>query len=412
MKILLRLKWVIAFICILFTCKAQEYDLTVIGRVHNADGLCRIPITLIDMLKDELKINHISPFHFPTTFQDLNDSVKKVLLNPDKKPGKVSLLVDGLWSTNSATYSFVPDSHIKIAYSMFESNSIPPMWVKILNQHFDAVVVPDSFLVDTYRTSGVTIPIFLLPICLNLDAFLSHEEISRPRYPFVFGCTASGLHHKNQILLIQAFAEEFGNSPDIALRLSCRGVNPEVLNSWKDLVKKYGCTNIFFNVGILNNDQYVENMASLDCYVNISKGEGFSIGPREALALEIPCILTNNSAQKTICRSGLVKAIESEISEPPSSDYHFFGENIGTFSNCHLEDVKEALQTVYYHYDTYRDLARMGPNWTAQYQMQNLKSKYLNLIKPKKVILGTKNEITNDYLMTSSEKLYLKYAGL
>lgn len=392
-----------------FACCSQEYDLTIVGRVINADGLCRIPITLIDMLKDDLNINHIQTYGEINT-SDVKDEVKKVLCNPDKTPGKISLLVDGLWAIDYPTYTFVPESKIKIAYSMWESNRIPQKWVRILNQNFDAVVVPDSFLIDCYKDSGVTIPIFELPLCLYLDDFLTKPQPSRPRSPFVFGCTASGAPHKNQILLIQAFAEEFGDSNDVVLRLSSRGVFPEILNSWNQLIQTYSCSNIFINISVMNNTQYIDSMSSLDCYVNISMGEGFSIGPREALALGIPCILSNNSAQKTICRNGLVRSVLSEIPESPSAEYSPFGnENIGTFFNCKLEDVKHALRDVYNYYDIYLEQAKKGPEWVLQYSMENLKAKYQNLIKPKCVILGSKNEITDDYLMTSSEELYNKF---
>lgn len=406
-------KFLILFICILFSCNGQEYDLTVVGRVINADGLCRIPISLIDMLKEDLKINHISPFDSVLTTNDVKEGVKAILYDTDKMSGKVSILVDILWLINYPIYTCVPESKIKIAYSMWESNRIPSTWVQILNQHFDAVVVPDSFLIDSYRDSGVTIPIFELPLCLYLEDFLAMPQPSRPRASFVFGCAASGVHHKNQTLLIQAFAEEFGNSDNVVLRLSSRWIFPEVLKSWNELIQKYNSSNIYFNIGILDNSQYIENMASLDCYVNISKGEGFSVGPREALALGIPCILSNNSAQKTICRTGFVRSVLSEIPEPPSFEYTscFGNENIGTFSNCRLEDVKDALRDVYNYYNIYLKQAKMGSEWASQFSLQRLKAKYLNLIKPKLVILGNKNEITDDYLLTSSEKLYNKYIG-
>ena len=279
MKILLTS--IVYFFGVLFSCHctAEEYDLTIVGRVQNADGLCRIPISFIDMLKDDLKINHIPPFHYAINTYDVKDDVKAILCNPDKTPGAVSILVDGLWSINYPTYSFVPESHIKIAYSMWESNQIPQTWVQVLNQYFDAVVVPDSFVFNTYQESGVTIPIFELPLCLQLDDFLAKPKPSRPHSPFVFGCTATACQNKNQALLIQAFAEEFGNTEDVILRLSSRYAIPPPSGSWEKLIQSYGCSNIFLSVGIMDNAQYLENMASFDCYVNISKGEGFSDRP-------------------------------------------------------------------------------------------------------------------------------------
>lgn len=412
MKKSLKLRLIQLFFFLFFYCEAKEYDLTLIGRVVNADGLCRIPITLIDILHNDLAINHIQPFNQPINAQEIKDEVKEVLFNPDKTPGNVSLIVDGLWSNVNSTYVYVPESRIKISYSMFESDRIPAMWVEILNNYFDAVVVPDSFLKETYFLSGVKIPIFVLPICLDLNEFLNKKRANRPRNPFTFGCTASGVPHKNQLMLIQAFIEEFGNTPEVTLRLTCRGITHEIYHAWHNLIQDYGCTNIQFNIGALDNNQYLEFMDSLDCYVNISKGEGFSIGPREALALGIPSILTNNSAQKTICSNGLVRQVTSDIAELPPSEYSFFGDNIGLFYNCKLEDVKDALRDVYENYDIYLEYSKNGPDWAAQYCASNLKDKYLNLIKPKKVIFGKTNEITDEYLMTTSQKLYNKYIEL
>ena len=59
--------------------------------------------------------------------------------------------------------------------------------------------------------------------------------------------------------------------------------------------------------------KYIEFISTFDCYVNLSKGEGFSIPPRESLALGIPCIISDNTAHKTICDSGLVLPVTSKI---------------------------------------------------------------------------------------------------
>lgn len=392
---------------------AIEYDLTIVGRVGVADGLNRIPITLIDMLKEDLRINHVDLYE-QVDIREVRPEIRDILLNTDKTPGNVSLLVDGLWSIGNPAYTFVPESHLKIAYSMLETDGIPSRWVQILNHYFDAVVVPDSYVLEAYKNSGVTIPLFELPLCLYLDEFLNRPQILRPRFPFVFGCNASGVPRKNQSLLIQAFAEEFGNCDDVILKISSRWVLPEILASWNKLIQDYKCKNIILEINALDNSQYIENMSTFDCYVNISKGEGFSIGPREALAMKMPCILSNNSAQKAICRTGLVRLVPAEIPEPPCQLYvSFFGnENFGSYYNCKLDDVKEALRDVYNNYDLYLESSKNGPKWASQYRLQKMKAKYLNLIKPKVVLLGNKNEITDDYLMTTSEALYNKYSDL
>ena len=67
---------------------------------------------------------------------------------------------------------------------------------------------------------------------------------------------------------------------------------------------------------------------------------------------------------------------------------------------------------MYNNYSQYLLKARKARKWVKQYRWQNLKQQYLNLVKPREVILGNQNIITNEYLMTNSKKLYYKYKGL
>ena len=159
----------------------------------------------------------------------------------------------------------------------------------------------------------------------------------------------------------------------------------------------------------LTDKGFKELFKTFDCYVLISKGEGFSISPREALALGKPCIISNNTAHKTICNTGHVYAVPSELIEPAIDP------GVGACGNrfnCSIKDVRKALREVYTNYQEYVEKALGGREWVKDYLWENLKLRFLNLIKPKKVVLGNHNEITDDYLMTDSKKLYAKYSQL
>lgn len=387
--------------------QAWSYDLTVVGTVKQADGIGRQTIGLIDLLKDDLKINFISSWH-PINVQDVNLEVQKILFHPDKTPGSVCILEDPLWFSKKPFYKSVPASKIKIAYSMLEGSEIPKKWTQILNQHFDAVVVPDPFLIEVYQNCGVKIPIFELPLGIDIDDFLQRPAKVRPHMPFIFGNSLSSNARKNHLLLIRAFAEEFGNSPQIMLKLNSRDTYGTFAEGQK-LIQSLGVSNIVWSYEVLEQKKYIDFVDSLDCYINISKGEGFSICPREALALGMPCILSNNTAQKTICASGLVKTIHCPIMEAALYGQVFNHQQVGLFANCTLDDVKAALRDVYVHYDYYWQNAQKGPEWVQKYRGKNLKMRYLNLIKPRIVILGEENKITDEYLMTNSKALYKKY---
>lgn len=179
---------------------------------------------------------------------------------------------------------------------------------------------------------------------------------------------------------------------------------------YRELIQSLNVSNIIFTHEVLDKSQYLDFIDSFDCFINIAKGEGFSLCPREALALRIPCIISRNSAQITICDTGLVREVPSLIPEP-ATYWGLFGKNkiMGNFYTCDKEDVKAAMFDVYGNYSFYQQKAEAGPQWVSQYSWGNLKNKCLNLIKPKNVCLGNKNIITDEYLMTDSPKLYKKY---
>jgi glycosyltransferase involved in cell wall biosynthesis len=402
---LLRSLWCSVLMLPLFA----RYDVTVVGPLLYADGLGRLSIGLMEHLKDELSFNFISTGI--VNFKDVSYDVQRIVWNHDKTPGNVSILFNPLWSVWGTAADKVPNSHIKLAYSMIESNAIPQRWVDILNKQFDAVVVPDKFLVDVYTKSGVKIPIFVLPHGVYLDEFLSVSPKKCPNRPFTFGMSAGfNSSHKNHELLIDAFVQEFKHDPNIRLRVHGRCGNSVLQEHIQNKVRNLNHRNVEFINKSFSRAEYREFMASLDCYVLLSKGEGYSVTPREALAMGIPCIISDTTAHKTICETGLVRAVRTPVAK--LAHYIPFKTYCGYNFSCTVEDACKALREVYKNYPVYLEKAEQGREWVKQYLYPNLKNRYLSLLKPKQVVLDTYNSIEKDCLVTNSKKLYEKYLAI
>lgn len=384
-------------------------DLTIVGQAIFAESMARLSIGLIDSLKDELKINFIPTRSNKSSInlKEIPKEVQSIILNHDKSPGKVALLLDGLWYTYTSPYKDLPNSLIKIAYSMTEADTIPPLWVEILNNNFDAVAVPDAYYENVYTKCGVKIPIFVLPHPMYLEDFLKEPLKAKSSTPFNFGVSAALWPRKNQDTLIEAFAQEFGSDPNVCLKIHARTYHLKYKQKIEKLINKHGLKNVNLIRKIYNKAEYLNFLKSLDCYIAISKAEGFSLTPREAIALGLPCIVSNNTAQKTICESRYVLPVNSEIEED-ACDLGF-DKAYGSFFNCEIADVRYALREIYTNYTQYLNRSPYSREWVKQYSYSNLKNKYLNLIKPKKVILGSLNMITDEYLMTNDQSLYDKY---
>ena len=400
-------------VCLIALCTltSQCYDVTLVtSSLSFANGIERVPIMVADLLGDTISINIL-----PDTLiepRDLPPKVKQLTaLHAKQVAGDIALFFDPLWYPGRDLYQRVPlQSPIKIAYTMLESTAIPYQWTRILNNFFDAAVVPDPWLLDVYRNSGVRIPLFVLPIGLYLEDFLKVALKTKPRKPFTFGVSAAAVPGKNQQTLIDTFLQEFGDSCLVRLRIHSRAGN--LLEELRAYVESLNVKNVEFIGKPLSQAEYVTFMASLDCYVLLSEGEGFSITPREALVCGgTPCILSDNTAHTTICKTGFVKAIPSTRRE--KAYYHVFDDFVGYKFHCNIKDVRKALRDVYQNYPSYFKKALQGREWVKQrYEYNGRKQEYLTLVNPLKVRLGNSNSLNGGCLTTTSQLLYSKYLGI
>lgn len=388
-------------------------DLTIVGFFEPEDGIGKVAINILETLGPQISTNLVATDSRPTYLSKdvATPSALAALINTDQEAGRVALLTDLIWDLGRKSADKVPKkSNVKLAYSMLESTQIPTMWVKILNEVFDAVVVPDKYLVKVYQDSGVAIPIFILPIPMVLSSYFSRPVHSNHRSkPFIFGDASA---NKNPKILIKAFAKAFGNRPDVQLYM--RASKIKNLEKIQKMVKNSGLKNVTIEQGKISLNEYLERLVTFNCYINLSQGEGFSFIPRECLALGIPVIITNNTASTTICESGFVRAVPS-LKKIPSTKYHLaFGEQCGEQFDCEVKDVVKAMRDVYKNYSEYCQKALLGREWVKQYDVNNgsLQKLYQTLIRPTYVILGDKNLITEDCLITNSISLYQKYMSI
>ena len=386
-----------------------QADVAIYGPIVMADGIGRQTVELARVLGKKHKVQIFSR-HVDKT--DMPLSIKKMLKTKYSKPARVAIVEESLWAPGLPLNRFFPrvacKDQIRYAYSMLESTGIVPEWVLMINLYFDAVIVPDPFLVDAYQKSGVTVPVFCIPLGIDIDAFLK-APLKEPKTkgPLVFASLGSGIERKNHKMAIQAFAKALGNNENARLYVNCRSAEPDVREELINEVIKQNCSNIKYTEVCLRKDAYLKFFSSVDCLLSFSKGEGFAIQPREAMALGVPVIITDNTAQTTVCKSGLAKVIPTAIPEPR----YYFGRRIndGEQFDCSLDECVAAIQDVYFNYAQYASKGPMMRKWASNYNYKNLWTYYESLVAPKKVVFGDVNEVTADCIITDSKVLYDKY---
>ncbi len=389
-----RKKFIFLFFAVCAPLLSSEPGVLILRSSQLVDGLNKQGMWLEKYLPKSIRSKSIDRFDYQITKSDENENV--IFLTSLVFPYK----------TRSAHSS---RRGIRCLQSMFEASKIPKKWVERMNREFDFVTVPNEFCLEVYTKCGVKIPIFVLTMGSFLENWLDETTQIQRQKPFVF--IASGhlwTPAKNHDLLIKAFIEAFGDSDEVLLKIQVRAGGRERA---EELIAKYNLDhrkNIEFHYGDINEQEYKDLVLSANCLVNISAGEGFSITPREALAVGMPAIVTNNSAQSDICRTGFVRSVECEEIIP--ANYPMYpGENLGVQWNPSQVAVKEALIDMFCNYERYLDLAAQARPWIAEQAAPLLAPKWTTLLHPKMIVLGDKNEVTDRCLKTSSRELYVKY---
>jgi hypothetical protein len=385
----------------------------IVGRINATTGIGMTTLGFLQNLVDRGAVRLLNTRPQDSDGADIPDRLLHGVHEPDpRSPGDVSIYTDVLWNGQSDRgYEKVPPSHVRMAYTMFDSDRVPEEWVRILNEHFDAAVVPDRNLVAAYLQSGVHVPVFVLPMAIfNLDDFLRQPLKKKRNFRFVFGCVASYSQRKNLETLIDAFADAFGNRPEEAMLRIHSDLNFEKYFERNILTRigRHKISNIVATCSTIGRKEYIKLFRSFDAYVQVSKGEGFSLTPREALALGLPTILSLIPVHKTICETGLVRAVPANVREPAFYE-SIDGRVIGSQMGCRTEDVKNALFGVYNEYDHELAKAPERRAWAAQYAGTALRDKYLSLMFPAAVGLSDEDAIGDRKIHTTSLSLARKY---
>lgn len=194
----------------------------------------------------------------------------------------------------------------KVGFTMLEADGLPSEWVKQCNQ-MDEVWVPSSFNKDSFAKAGVKVPIYVMPLGVDVDHFNPEINPRRLSAKFSFLSVFEWSERKGQELLIRAFKEEFTYLDDAVLIMKV--FNPDIRNNIELELANLGVRADDENIIILlGADVPYYQLGSLyrgaDCFVLPTRGEGWGMPIMEAMACGIPVIATNWSAQCDFLNDG------------------------------------------------------------------------------------------------------------
>jgi len=245
-------------------------------------------------------------------------------------------------------------------WTVFEGTLIHDSWVKRLNC-FEKIFTTHKFLKKSYETSGVTTSIDIVP--QGFKRLMRTKSINKQSKLLKLGMFGFIQHRKNCVNLIDAVEDLI--AAGFSIELNILFTYQRTLEQIEELLEKYK-ENPYINLNFENqitDDELAEWYSTLDVYIYPSKGEGWSMTPRESMYMGIPTIVSDIPVHDSLVESGFCTVIENDGWE--EAYYEFFKEKCGQWNKIPKENIKKSIIDVYNNYDEKLKLAEEGSKWIS-----------------------------------------------
>jgi len=265
-------------------------------------------------------------------------------------------------------------ANINFIYTTFESDRLPPFWVRSINKYYNYCIVPHEEIRTVFLNSGVKIPVFIVHQGFHRfkRGFRRHSSIE----PFTVGFLGVPVNRKN-LLKLYAACRLLKKSEIPELRLAIHAASKYEFLDMKRFGEMKDDPFVIWTSGRYDNDQIADWYHSISCYVYPSSGEGWSFTPRESLYLGVPTVLSDIPVHKELVESGFCRTIQSRDKERANFDGCYFGQ----WATITEDEIAAAILAVYKNYPYYSTQAQKGAEWIeGKWENEGMRQELLNLI--------------------------------
>lgn len=208
----------------------------------------------------------------------------------------------------------LPERRYRIIWTMMETQGVHPDMVRLINSRFHELWTCSQWNAGTFRASGVTLPIRVVPLGVNPLVYrrsrarrydlpecllLSRGGKGLREVPrgFVFISVGIPSLRKGFDLLTAAFEDAFSGKDDVSLicAVTHSSSNVESLAPCRKMKSR-----IYALEGSFDDHELAEIYSASNAYVTCSRGEGWNLPVCEAAACGLPVIAPRNTTHEEV----------------------------------------------------------------------------------------------------------------
>lgn len=252
-------------------------------------------------------------FSWKFTMLSLYNEIKKhnsnVVLEPENNKyisDLSDMVISFTWPLDIPT---IPGNN-KFIIFVWETTSISPQWINIINNSPCKLLVPSNFSLNILKNNGVIEDrLIYFPFGVDTSVFYKdrNKKIKFSNKKFIFGNVSSNHSRKGIIELVKSYLSEFSSKDDTCLVIKTSGKkdNHNSINVMKEIfyLKSKYINPPEIKIITKNIDMIQDFYNSIDVFVSATKTEGFFYPALEAMACEVPIICTGYGGQMDFLNS-------------------------------------------------------------------------------------------------------------
>jgi glycosyltransferase involved in cell wall biosynthesis len=245
--------------------------------------------------------------------------------------------------------------------SMFEARPLPTDWAGVLNR-CAAIWTPATWNVEVYRESGVTRPMVVAGFGVNERYFHPMTRADGDDHVYTFLWAGASLGNgvdlgdrKGGEMVVQAFRKL--DLPDARLVLKA--------GPGSAVKRVGGDPRIALMAYALPEQDYATLLATADCFVYPSHGEGFGLQPLEAMAVGLPVIAPAWSGLSDFIQPDVAVVLPTRGETKAHLYNHIYGHDC-VWADISVDDVADRMRWCYDHREEAKGIGCRAAAWVAE----------------------------------------------